>query len=50
MWTGYSNENDAEIIILLRENKKPKKEKKNKVTGLALVLKAVHATFLPELH
>lgn len=48
MVTGYSDENDAKIIIMLRKNKKQKK--KNKVTGLARVLKAVHATFPPEFH
>lgn len=46
MWTGYSNDNDenAKIIIKLGENKK------QKVTGLAWVLKAVHATFPPEFY
>lgn len=46
MWTGYGNENDenAKIIIMLRENEK------QKVTGLAWILKAVHATFPPEFY
>lgn len=52
MWTGYSDENEnVKIIIMLRKYKKQNKQTKqkvNKVTGLAWVLKAVHATLSPD--